>query len=173
MKFTIIISALFAMVMLLPGASSAQTFAMKVSFSETINQNSEATGTVTYTGLENPGLQIFESVVTASSEGVCFASDGFATARAVGPDRATLAYDRATGIYKVTWKLGRDRKNTCRVLRVGTSPISNGDLAMWQSNYGTGGLSANEITKDVVLTERAGDGSVRPVRYQVSRYTAY
>ena len=172
MKHTIIISAFFA-IFILTGAASAQSFGMRVTFSEAINQNSEATGTVTFTGLENPGLQVFESVVAASSEGVCFASDGFATARVVGPDRATLVYDRATGIYKVIWKLGRDRKNTCRVLRVSTSPLATGDLAMWQSNYGSGGLSADGITKDEVLTERAGDGSVRSVRYQVSRYTAY
>jgi hypothetical protein len=169
MKRTIIFSAFFT-IFILVGVSSAQTLNVKLTFSEAINPNGEAIATVTYTGLENPNLQIFESVVRASTEAECFASDGFATARVVGPDRATLVYDRATSLYKLSWKLGRDKINTCRVVRVAQNPLSAGDLADWQANYGTGGRAANENPKDDPPTARSGDGSVRAVRYQVLRY---
>jgi len=171
-KRTIIFSAFLA-ILILVGVSSAQTFSVRLTFSEAINPNGGTTATVTYAGLENPNLRIFESLVPAASEAECFASDGFATARVVGPDRATLVFDRATSLYKLSWTLAVDKKDTCRIVRVAENPLSAGDLADWRANYGTGGRAANENPKDDPLTARTGDGSVRAVRYQVLRYPTY
>ena len=142
MKRTVIITTLIA-TLLSAVYASAQTPYGRLTFSEGTNQAGVPTGTVTFFDTAGPvTMQVFEAVIPAPTEAACFASRDFSMARPVGPDRATVVYDAATSSYKLQWTQVKDRRDSCRVLRVGTSP-SAGDLAFWQANYGASGLSSS------------------------------
>ena len=138
----IIFSSLMA-ILLLSDISSAQTANVRLTFSEAISPSGVPTGTVTFTGLEGPELQVFEAQIAARTEAGCFASRDFSTARAVSPERANVSYDSGTGSYKLQWTGVRDKRDSCRVLLVGQS-VASTDLAVWQSNYGVGGLREDD-----------------------------
>ena len=110
---------------------------------------------VTYTGLENPNVRIFESLVPASSDAECHSSTAFPNPRVLGPNVASLVFDPATSTYKLRWATPKDRKPSCRVLRVGDS-IDSADLNVWQSSYGTGGLLAEYPITDARSTPVLG-----------------
>jgi hypothetical protein len=120
--------------------SSAQIANARLTFSESVSPSGVPTGTVTFTGLEGPELQVFEAQLPARTEAGCFASRDFSSARLVSRDRASVSYDADTSQYKFTWTVTRDRKENCRVLLVGRS-VALTDLAVWQSNYGSTALS--------------------------------
>ncbi len=100
--------------------------------------------TIRYTGLENRRAQIYEAFLYATTDAECLASRDFTTAVLVGPERATLIHDRRTGTNTLRWIVENERKDTCRVLLV-RSGVDSSDLAVWQSNYGNSGLSANSL----------------------------
>ena len=166
MKRTIIFSAF--MTMLLSAVyTSAQTPDLRLSFSNNVATNGIETGTIKYTGLEAPGVQVFEAVIPAATEAACFASRDFSMARPVGPDRASVVYNHATSSYELRWTQPREPRDSCRVLLVGRSSGGT-DLADWQANYGSGGRSESQDLYDDVR----GDGSVRPVRHAISLHPA-
>jgi hypothetical protein len=156
MKHSIIFVALIgilAVTGLSQGLPSVPVYSMVIdrrSDSSEIN-----TVVIQYTGLESPNPLILEAVVPAATEAACLANRDFSTAVPVGTERATLAYDAVTSTYRLQWSgLDRDTRVNCRVLIV-RSGIAAGDLAMWQSNYGAGGLFEDEPIKGEASTSGA------------------
>lgn len=108
---------------------------------------------VTYTGLENPNVRIFESLVPASSDAECQSSTAFPNPRVLGPDVASLVFDSTTSTYKLRWVTPKNRKDTCRVLRVGDT-VDNADFMIWQSQYGSSAFAeADNDARPISLSE--------------------
>ena len=138
MKYKIIFSALF--VFLFAAVSYGQQGqANRLRFSHIPDSSGGHLVNVTFPGVENPNLRIFESIIPASSAAECHSSTAFPNPRVLGPDEARLGFDRATSTVKFDWLVHIDRQLLCRVVRVGES-VDAADLALWQSNYGVGGL---------------------------------
>ena len=127
----------------------------RLRFFDSLGRSGEQTVNVTYTGLENPNLRIFESLIPVSSDAECHSRTDFPNPRVLGPDEASLQFDRATGTNTVNWLVHIDRTLTCRVLRVGES-IDSSDLNVWRSNFGAGGFAEYP-------TEDARPGAPAPV----------
>jgi len=131
MKHIILFSA-FIIVLTLAGTSNAQTTGMfRLTFAGSTTASGTHTGTIKFTGLENPNIRLLEAVIPATSEAACFASTDFPNAVPIGPDRATVSYDYATGMYKVIWINQGEIPNTCRVL-IGDGDIDGHDFLIWR-----------------------------------------
>ncbi|HEX6125409.1 MAG TPA: hypothetical protein VFZ23_08540 [Pyrinomonadaceae bacterium] len=168
MKRTIILSAFIA-ISLSTGVTAAQTSDLRLTFSEATDPNGKATGYVVFTGLEDPDVEVFEAVVPAANEADCFANTDFSNARRVGPDSASLSYDPATNSHTLRWSRMKERRDTCRVLIVGRTRLLVGsDLAVWQTNFGSGSLSENEMSTNGISDLGRSDGSVRPIQYSIA-----
>ena len=109
---------------------------VKIDFVKTSKDTTETL--INYSGLENPGGQLFEAVLPAASEEACLASRDFSSAMPVGPERATLKYDPTTDTGILRWSLARNDSASCRVLLVRNSTDS-GDYAVWRTNFGLTG----------------------------------
>ena len=139
MKRKIIFSA-FLTFLLAAVSNAQQAQGNRLLFSHIPDSRGGETVNVTFTGLENPNMRVFESVVPASSEAECHSSNEFPNPRVLGPDEARLVFDRATSSYKFEWLTHLDRQLSCRVVRVGEAGGA-ADLNLWRSNYGASGLT--------------------------------
>lgn len=165
MKRTIIFSA-FITIVVLVGMAGAQTEGLKLKFIETVDSTGKDTMTISFSGLENTGLRIFEALPPGPVE-TCFEATDFSNARAVSLDRASLVYDTASSMYKLQWITKRETRDTCRVLIVRDETVDGGDFLIWQRNLGSSGVvTADDIARD--SSTLRGDGSVRNVVYSIS-----
>lgn len=114
-------------------ATWGQGKTVKIDFVKTSRDTSQAT--VSYTGLESPGGQLFEAVFAASSHEACLANRDFSSAVPVGPERASLLYDFATDTGTLSWFFPRNDSANCRVLLVRNS-VDTSDLGVWRTNFG-------------------------------------
>ena len=144
MKNKIIFSAFLTF--LLAAVSYGQPATYKLRFFDTLGRSGTQTVNISYVGLENPNLLIFESLIPVSSAAECHSRTDFPNPRLLGPDEAKLVFDRAKSTYTVDWLVHIDRTSSCRVLRVGES-IDSADLNVWRSNFGAGSL-AESPTED-------------------------
>ena len=167
MKHTIIFSA-FTFILAAATFGSAQVSSMRVSFSESIDPSSGGgVGKVSFQDTHyNPNLRVFEAFLPVTTVEGCFATTDFSSARLVGPERATLVYDSSTSTYHLTWMLGKENRDTCRVLVIGETASTAG-YNVWRTNFGRSSFAEDALTKDEVGL-RTGDGSVRPISYQIS-----
>jgi hypothetical protein len=165
MKRTIIFSA-FISIIAFVATVGAQTEGLKLRFIETIDSSGKDTMTISFTGLENTGLRIFEALPPGPVE-ACFEATDFSNARTVSLDRASLVYDTASSMYKLQWITKRETRDTCRVLIVRDGTVDGGDFLIWQRNLGSSGVVAADDIAGNLSTLR-GDGSVRNVVYSIS-----
>jgi hypothetical protein len=138
-------------------SSGAGGRTVKIDFVKTDLLTDGVTTTITYTGLENPAPRFFEAIVQASSEEECLATTEFPTVIEVGPERASLVYDRESRTNRLSW-FGERRSSSCRVLIVRNS-VDSSDLAVWKSNYGRTALFDAEGEKVVTESDAAAQRS--------------
>jgi hypothetical protein len=166
MKRLIIFSA-FITIFALVGVARAQTEGLRLMFTETVDLSGKDTVTISFTGLENSGLRIYEALPPGPVD-ACFETTDFSNARLVSLDRASLVYDTASATYKLRWITKRDTRDTCRVLIVRDGAVDGRDFLVWQRNLGSSGVAVgDDLGGDDLLTLR-GDGSVRHVTYAIS-----
>ena len=169
MKRTFILSALLS-IFLITGTASAQN---QLNFTKVmLRQDTTPAGnerhTITFTGLEVPGLQIFESVVPVSSDDECLATTELVNPRLLGPERATLVYDTATASYTLQWIIPKEKRSSCRVLKIATTAASTSGYNTWRTNFGRTSFADGEAMKDETIEMSVSDGSVRFVPPTVS-----
>ena len=138
MRGKIILSALFTFVF--AAVSFGQAQANRVLFSNLPDASGGELVSVTFTGLENPNLRIFESLVPASSNEECHSSTAFPNPRVLSPKVAKIVVDPTTGAGTFQWLTHLDRQLVCRVVRVGET-VDTADLTIWQSRYGSSGVA--------------------------------
>ena len=167
MKHSIILSALIV-ILVAAMFGTAQVSSLRVTFSESIDPASgQGMGKVAYQDTHySPDLMIFEALLPATNVEQCFATTDFSGARPVGPDRANLVYDFSTSTYHLTWMLGRETGDSCRVIIVGET-AADGRYNTWRANFGSTSFAEVDMTKDEEVEPRTGDGSVRFVSYQI------
>lgn len=100
---------------------------------------------ISYTGLEDSGMQFFEVIIPASTREGCLASRDFSSALPVGPDRAFMTYDPAANTNTMVWNNVKNSPfpdmPSCRVL-LAVSPfrtVDSADYTVWRANYGQTG----------------------------------
>jgi hypothetical protein len=167
MKHTFIFSALLAIVVLTGSASAQFLNFTKVMLKQDIDQIGNERHTITFTGLEAPGLQIFESVVPVSSDDECLATTGLVNPRQLGPDRAALVYNTATASYTLQWIIPREKRSSCRILKIATTAASTSGYNTWRTNFGRTSLADGETMRDESI-ELNIDGSVRSLLPTIS-----
>ena len=137
MRGKIILSSVFTFVF--AAASFGQAPANRVLFSTLPDSSGGELVSVTYTGLENPNLRIFESLVPASSNEECHSSTAFPNPRVLGARVAKIVVDPTSGTHVFQWLTHLDRQLVCRVVRVGET-VDTPHLTIWQSRYGSSGF---------------------------------
>lgn len=157
-KFAFILS----MIVISTVAANAQVSRVRVTFSEAIDTSGKDSLTISYTGLENPNLKVYEALVPVSS-GPCFENTLVTNVQPADPADASLTYNAANGTYKLVWATKRTSRDICRVVYVadGDGTINSSDLAVWQSNYGSSGLQAESDSEKLDFGVRTVEGSAR------------
>ena len=154
MKRNIIFSAIITILGLAIISDGQTTGTFRLTF------NGQTTGalqttTFKFTGQPNTNIRLFEAVIPARSDAECFASTDFSNATPIGPDRAIVDYDDATGMYKVIWINQSENRESCRVLR-GSGDIDGRDFLVWQR-----GASVNPALAEGNEIEQSGTADSR------------
>ena len=137
--------------------AQAQTSATRMTFSQGVDASGRESVVITYTGLENPNLQLFEAVISTSGD-TCFDNYNFANVRPADPDTASVSYDPATGTYKVRWTPRRENRGSCKALLGGDGTADGADFLVWQRTFGSsllfeGGDDKTEIVSPTGVRE--------------------
>lgn len=87
-----------------------------------------------YRGIESPNAQFYEADIRASTPDACIGTTDFSTAVPVGPERASLTFDRETGVNNLQWSLATSGSGGCRVLLVRSADGSD-DYNIFRGHY--------------------------------------
>ena len=130
MKRNIIFSAAITVLGLAIISNGQTTGRFKLTFSSQTSPAGVETTIIKFKGLPS-NIRLLEAVVSATSEGECFATTDLSNARPIGPDRAALSYDYSTGVYKLIWVNQSENSESCRIL-VGSGPVDAHDFIVWR-----------------------------------------
>jgi hypothetical protein len=142
MKTRIIFLAAF-IILSSVGAAYSQTLATRATLSKSIDSTGRETATITYTGLENPNLEVFEAVVETQAS-TCAGHRNISSVRLADPTVASLSYDPIKSLYILRWTPRADAGG-CNVILVtdGDETVNASDLAIWRTNFGAGSFAAD------------------------------
>ena len=135
MKLSIIFFALMT-IFGLSGISNAQSGTFTLTFKGQTTYDGSHSLTVNFTGLENTNVRLLEAVFPVVPGTVCSEKADMSGARIVGSDRATLSYDRSTGVYSLNWLHPDDTADTCRIL-IGDGDVDGADFIVWRNALGS------------------------------------
>jgi hypothetical protein len=163
MKRIIIFSTILSIAVMTGSASAQFLNFTKVMLKQDLDPSGNERNTITFTGLEVPDLQIFESIVPVSSDDECLATTELVNPRLLGPTRAKLLYNASTASYTLQWIIPKERSASCRVLKIATSASTTSGYNTWRTNFGRTAFADDEATKEDSIGLLLGDGSVRHI----------
>lgn len=129
----------------------------------------------------NPGTigQVIEAVIVApattqflikeaffrtETEEECVAIRDFSTAVPVPPDRASMIYDPAGGVFRLkNSNSPAPRSSNCRVLILDDGKVDGNDFLIWQRNVGSAGLAEVGELMEKESTDEGGRSRVTEI----------